>query len=101
MGLPVIATNWSGMTEYMTNENSYPIRVDRLEEVLEGPFKGHRWALPCVKHLGELMRHVYTHPKEGERKGRVARLDMERKYSPDVVGRKVIARLKSIDALFD
>ena len=98
MGLPVIATNWSGMTEYMTNENSYLIAVERLEEVVNGPFKGHRWALPCVKHLGELMRHVVTNRKEAQGKGRVARRDMETKYSPEVVGRKVIARLRSIDA---
>jgi glycosyltransferase involved in cell wall biosynthesis len=26
MGLPVIATNWSGPTEYMTEHNSYPLR---------------------------------------------------------------------------
>jgi glycosyltransferase involved in cell wall biosynthesis len=33
MGLPIISTFWSGTTEYMTEENSYPLRIDGLVEV--------------------------------------------------------------------
>lgn len=33
MELPVIATFWSGTTEYMTEANSYPLRIDGLVEV--------------------------------------------------------------------
>lgn len=36
MELPVIATFWSGTTEYMTEENSYPLRIDGLIEVCYG-----------------------------------------------------------------
>lgn len=39
MGLPVIATNWSGPTEYMTHLNSYPLDIDGLEEITEGAFR--------------------------------------------------------------
>lgn len=28
MELPVIATNWSGPTEFMTEENSYPLPIE-------------------------------------------------------------------------
>lgn len=38
MALPVIATNWSGPTEYMTETNSYPLRSDGLVEIDEGAF---------------------------------------------------------------
>lgn len=38
MALPVIATNWSGPTEYMTETNSYPLRTDGLVEIDEGAF---------------------------------------------------------------
>jgi hypothetical protein len=38
MALPVIATNWSGPTEYMTETNSYPLRMDGLVEIDEGAF---------------------------------------------------------------
>ena len=40
MGLPIIATNWSGPTEYMTEANSYPLRIEGLSEVEEGAFAG-------------------------------------------------------------
>ncbi len=33
MGLPVIATNWSGPTEYMTEENAYPLRLSGMQEI--------------------------------------------------------------------
>jgi glycosyltransferase involved in cell wall biosynthesis len=33
MGLPVIATFWSGMTAYMTVNNSYPIDIDGVESI--------------------------------------------------------------------
>jgi glycosyltransferase involved in cell wall biosynthesis len=33
MALPVIATFWSGTTEYMTDDNSYPLKINGLVEV--------------------------------------------------------------------
>jgi hypothetical protein len=32
MGLPVISTNWSGLTEFMSEAVAYPIRVEAMEE---------------------------------------------------------------------
>ena len=61
MGLPVIATNWSGPTAYMTEENSYPLPYDGLVTVEAGAFKKyHRWAEPSVGKLRGLMRQVFT-----------------------------------------
>ena len=37
MGLPVIATNWSAMLEYMTEENSFPVPVTDFEECPDEP----------------------------------------------------------------
>ncbi|XP_016494568.2 uncharacterized protein LOC107813778 [Nicotiana tabacum] len=85
MELPVIATNWSGPTEFMTEENSYPLPVDRMSEVREGPFKGHLWAEPCVDKLQMLMRHVMRNHEEAKAKGRRARDDMMSGFSPEVV----------------
>ncbi|KAK9691556.1 hypothetical protein RND81_09G204200 [Saponaria officinalis] len=85
MSLPVIATNWSGPTEYLTDENSYLIPVDRMSEVTEGPFKGHLWAEPSVQKLQGLMRHVMNNPEEAREKGKRAREDMISKFSPNSV----------------
>ena len=33
MGLPVIATNYSGPTAYLTEANSYPLRIEGVDQV--------------------------------------------------------------------
>ncbi|GJM99759.1 hypothetical protein PR202_ga16889 [Eleusine coracana subsp. coracana] len=90
MELPVIVTNWSGPTEYLTEENGYPLDVDRLTEVTEGPFKGHLCAEPSVHHLRSLMRHVVRDTEEARSKGRKAREDMIERFSPEVIA-KIVA----------
>eukprot|EP00250_Pteridium_aquilinum_P035272 c9051_g1_i1 orf=136-1608(-) len=93
MALPVIATNWSGMTEYMTEANSYPLHVDDLVEVQEGPFKGHLWAEPSVAHLRSLMRLVFTHPSEAKAKGWLGRQTMVERFSPEIVTKEIVQHL--------
>ncbi len=58
MGLPVIATNFSGNTEFMKESNSILIKVEQMEEIEEGAFRGHKWALPSKQHLRESMRYL-------------------------------------------
>jgi len=99
MGLPIIATNWSGTTEFMNDRNSYPLPIDGLTPVKSGAFKGHLWAEPSHAHLKRLMRHVVTHPDEAKQKGARARRDMVEQYSPDAVANVVLQRLAHIEAL--
>lgn len=96
MSLPVIATNWSGQTEYLTEENSYPLPVDRMSEVNEGPFKGHLWAEPSVHKLQFLMRRVMTDPHKAKAKGRQAREDMMSKFSSDTVAQILAENIQQI-----
>lgn len=96
MALPVIATNWSGPTEYLTEENSYPLSVDKMSEVTEGPFKGHLWAEPCVVKLRVLMRRVMKNVEEAKAKGRRAREDMIHRFSPEIVAAIVSDHVKHI-----
>uniref|UniRef100_A0A7S0H1M3 A-kinase anchor protein 7-like phosphoesterase domain-containing protein n=1 Tax=Amorphochlora amoebiformis TaxID=1561963 RepID=A0A7S0H1M3_9EUKA len=99
MGLPVIATNWSGPTEFMTPLNSYPLKINSLVSVKNGPFRGHKWADPSVSHLRELMRHVFEHPGEAKKKGLQARKDMEENYCMECLNRVVGKRLAHIGHL--
>ncbi|KAK9078703.1 hypothetical protein SSX86_002760 [Deinandra increscens subsp. villosa] len=96
MSLPVIATNWSGPTEYLTEKNSYPLAVDRMSEVIDGPFKGHLWAEPSVDRLRVLMRRVMENPEEAKRKGKDARKDMLEKFSPEIVASIVSDQIQRI-----
>ncbi|KAH6762627.1 UDP-Glycosyltransferase superfamily protein [Perilla frutescens var. hirtella] len=96
MSLPVITTNWSGPTEYLTDENSYPLPFDGMSVVDDGPFKGHSWAEPSVDKLRFLMRHVFSNPGEAKAKGARARLDMEATFSPEVVAEEIVDQLHQI-----
>ncbi|OWZ22319.1 hypothetical protein PHMEG_0002980 [Phytophthora megakarya] len=96
MERPVIATFWSGTTEYMTEENSYPLKIDGLVEIAEGAFRGHMWADPSVKHLKELLVRIKEHPEEAIAKGKQARKDMVDKYSPEIIGEIVLKHITRI-----
>ena len=43
MGLPVIATNWSGPTAFLTEENGYPLGYTLVELPDEMRLSGHLW----------------------------------------------------------
>ncbi|KXZ50642.1 hypothetical protein GPECTOR_15g326 [Gonium pectorale] len=81
MGLPLISTNWSGITAYLDESVGYPIAVERLTTVSDNSvwwFRGLKWAQPSVHHTRQLMRHV---------------------YSPDVLARVLARQLRRIDSL--
>ncbi|KAG3034326.1 hypothetical protein JG687_00001021 [Phytophthora cactorum] len=96
MERPVIATFWSGTTEYMTEKNSYPLKIDGLIEITDGAFRGHMWADPSVEHLKELLLRIKEHPKEAVAKGKQARKDMVDKYSPEIIGEIVLGHISRI-----
>ena len=60
-GLPVIATNFSGPTAFLTDDNSYPLRVARR---LPGG-----QAEPSVADVAQAMKRVRETPAEARRKG--------------------------------
>lgn len=43
MGLPVIATNWSGPTEFLTDETGWPLRYSLAPLPAEMNLPGHEW----------------------------------------------------------
>lgn len=102
MGLPTIGTNWSGPTAFMTEANAYPVRVERLapvqtdDEALRR--EGHLWAEPDVLHLRARMRQVFDDREGAAVRGRRAREDMARHFSPAQVGAAVRARLEQLAA---
>lgn len=86
MALPVIATNWSGSTEFLDDDCSLPLGIDGLEPVEEGQGpKGHLWAVPSMKLLRGLMRWVLDHKEEARRIGKAARQRMIDRFSPESV----------------
>lgn len=97
MGLPVIATNWSGVTAYLTPEVGYPLAITGLVTVPTGPYRHrHRWAMPSLTHLQTLLVHVATHPDEARARGRHARQLMERNFSRHAIAELLVTEFERI-----
>ena len=60
MGVPVIATNWSGTTAFLDDEVGYPLPYT-LQPAPHAA--GQMWADPNVSALRELMRRVVDDPE--------------------------------------
>jgi len=93
-GTPVIATYWSGPTEFLTVENGYPLNHNGL--IPTPNWDGHNWANPDESHLRSLLRHAYENPDEVKEKGKVARNDMM-KYSLANMGQIVHDEIERYD----
>jgi glycosyltransferase involved in cell wall biosynthesis len=111
LGKPVIATNYSGNIDYMTAENSYPVRY-HLRPIAEEDHRyqpdpgsravyepGQLWAEPDVTDAASWMEHLYHHQDEGRNRGQRAAAEIRRFCSPDVVGQLIDARLQEIEAM--
>jgi TRAP transporter TAXI family solute receptor len=96
-GLPVLATRWSGTTEFMTDENSLLIDVEALVEEQSDPaLRGHRWAEPSAEHLASLMRRVCSELEATADLGRRAAKDMREHWGWDRAARAAVARLGEV-----
>lgn len=100
LGKPVIATDWSGNTDFMGVGNSYPVRyrLVRLDRDV-GPYRaGETWAEPSVEHAAELMRRVFESRDEALRTGEAARRDIEELFSVGAVAALIAERLSVVAA---
>lgn len=82
-GLPVIATDWGGQSDFLNDSNSYLIPSKLVDVPIDTELSliaGQRWAEPDPERLRALMRHVYEHPEEAHRKAEKARSDVLRDY---------------------
>lgn len=101
MALPVIATNWSGNTEFMTEDTACLIdcvlnEARGLEPEL-WHYKGHNWADPSETQLRESMRRLQSDVEEANALGQRARAHVVQNFNREAVAKKVIARLSEIE----
>jgi glycosyltransferase involved in cell wall biosynthesis len=100
LGVPVIATDYGGTADFVTEEIGFPLRY-RLAEVTRnyGPYaKGAIWAEPSREHLQELLRYAVANPNDAAARGQKARARMPDDYSAAAVGRRMGERLATIAA---
>jgi GT2 family glycosyltransferase len=98
-GLPVIATNWSAHTDFVTEDVAYPLRVARLIPArAKCPYyEGFRWAQPDQDHLVHLMRHVYENRGEAAETGARASESVLGTWTWRQAAQKIKDRLLAID----
>ena len=99
LGKPVIATDYSGNTDFMTTANSYQVRY-RMTPIGAGaepyPPDG-MWAEPDLDHAVELLRRVRADPAEAVQRGAQAAADIRERYSPHASGHALRGRILQIE----
>ncbi|MBB6050082.1 glycosyltransferase [Armatimonas rosea] len=80
LGKPVIATNWSGNTEFLNADNSLPVdfTLKPLEKTLYPYEAGQLWAEPDLEHAARRLRSVYDFHEAAQALGEKARGSIER-----------------------
>jgi GT2 family glycosyltransferase len=99
-GLPVVATDWSAQTEFMNEDNAYPLHVKKLIPAkAKCPYyEGFRWAEPDEEHLVYLLRYVYEHREEAADKGVRASKDAETRWTWRHAAERIRERLLDIQS---
>ena len=100
-GIPAIATNYSGHTMFLNDDNGYLVDVERMIPVDDPFFYGSGeplgvWAQPSVDHLQALMRRAFADAAERRRKGQQARRDVVRQWTWDDAARVAHRRLQEV-----
>ncbi len=100
LGKPVIATNYSGNTDFMHPGNSLLVDFDLVRLDRDAlPYKaGSRWAEPSVEHAARLMREVVQDRARARDLGAAARTELRRTLSLEAAGRRMAERLAQIRA---
>lgn len=98
LGKPVIATNWSGNTEFMRQDNSLPVNYTLVKIKQDvGVYKaGQTWAEPDITHATQLMQQLVNDRNLYDRIAQAARKTMQEEYSPAVIGKRIQQRLSFI-----
>ena len=98
LGKAVLATNWSGNTDYMRPNNCMPIdyQLITIEEDF-GPYKkGQVWAEPDIAQAAQAMQTLAKEPALALALGIKAKATIENEFSPRVVGQMMRKRLQAI-----
>jgi glycosyltransferase involved in cell wall biosynthesis len=90
MGLPVMATNFGGVTEFLKPFNSFLVQVDGVVEIpfdsVYGWSFGTKWAEPSVAAAVHIFRYLSKNKGHGRRVGAVARKYIVDNFSEEALG---------------
>ena len=95
MGLPTIATDWSGQTEFMTSETSLLVKINGVEKVKGHGFSGN-WANPDLNDLMAKMKWVVDNREKAAEIGHKARQHIVENFSKEAAAAHVLRRVEEI-----
>jgi glycosyltransferase involved in cell wall biosynthesis len=98
-GLPLIATAWSGPSEYLDPEYSYPLEYRLVEAggVESNHVRYHGlWAEPDYEHLRHLLRWLFRHPEEAAERGKIAAERVRERWNWDRVATQMCRDLDEV-----
>jgi glycosyltransferase involved in cell wall biosynthesis len=110
-GLPVIATNYSAMTEYLSPEVAYLLDIKYMEDIDQraqtssGSHNYHvgtfgegigQWAIPDEEHLAQLMVEVYENYDEASVRGFNAYKMVQQEWTYDKKVSNIISSLERL-----
>jgi glycosyltransferase involved in cell wall biosynthesis len=98
LGKPVIATNYSGNTDFLSERTGFPVSFT-LRPVGDGEYvfsDGQSWAEPDIASAAEAMLQVFRDPAEREARAASGKTFVEAHYGRTNVGRIAARRLQDI-----
>ncbi|PWW07521.1 glycosyltransferase involved in cell wall biosynthesis [Paenibacillus cellulosilyticus] len=100
-GKPVIATDWSGNTDFLNAHNGCPVRYTLVSNpVTVGPYQaGSWWAEPDLRQASNLMQQLVIDRRLGQRLGAAAAQTIASRYNPAALGAAMRNRLMEIGVL--
>jgi len=95
LGKPVIATGWSANTDFMTADNSFPVRyqLKALAQAVGVYPAGQLWAEADIDHAAHCLTRLLDDPALRQQMGARAAADIRQQLSPQAVGALVRQRL--------
>ena len=101
LGVPVIATAYSGNMEFCSPETAFLVEYDLVAPTpAEYPFveRGSKWAQPSLASAAAAMREVYEKSECGRARAETARSRVKQNFSLDTIGHRYNGRLIAIDS---
>lgn len=92
-GIPTIAHNWSGHTEFINDENGFFIDVNELETIPDFCCEGARWIKVNKTLIKNKLRFVYENKPLVKEKGTKAREHIEKHFSIDKIAQRISQEL--------
>jgi glycosyltransferase involved in cell wall biosynthesis len=97
-GKPVIGTDFSGSTDFLSQETGFPIACE-IRPVRRGEYvyyEGQVWAEPDILAAARAMREVFAGSPEVARRAATGQAFVRERYSRGTVGRQVADRFAAI-----